>query len=188
MNSHLKKPLREYAASTTGRGASAAGRGASAAGRGASSIVRGGGRGHGGRASLARRGGSSSNRGGRKCSSTAAMRDPMEVTPTPPPPESAQDNYEDEIKMDSSTNASSSTAPPRRSSRLKNKPAPTYAQVAATPDRASSSASPELGSVRKPGYNNISIFDLPDSQWSTSSPPPAILPEAEVCCLCNKLL
>ena len=181
MNSHLKKPLREYAASNTGPGASSAG-------RGASSIVRGGSGGHGVRASLARRGGGSRSRGGRKGASVTEMRDAMELTPTPPPRESTQDNYEDEFKMDSSTNASSSTAPPRRSRRLKNKPAPTYAQVAATPERASSSASPELGSVRRPGYNNISIFDLPDSRWENASPPPAILPEAEVCCLCNTLL
>ena len=169
MNAHLKKPLREYQGASGRGGLSSglsSGRGGLSSGRGQASSS--------GRVSLARRGGFSGNR----VSEAPGLRDAMELTP---PPQSTQDNYEDELKMDPSINPSSSTAPPRRSRRLKNKPAPSYAEVAATPDRLSSSASPEMGSIRKPGYNNISIFDLPDDEFENTSPPPAIPEEAEVC-------
>ena len=105
-------------------------------------------------------------------------------TPTPPPPPAVSKtaDYDEEFKVDSSSinysKPPNTPAPPRRSTRLKHTRVPSYAQVAATPE-PSSSPSPEMGSRRKPGYNNVSIFDLPDDDWENKSKP--LHPDAEVC-------
>lgn len=127
----------------------------------------------------------------------------MEIasTPTPPPPTPPRSvarnaDYDEEFKINSSSiNVSNPSntppPPPRRSTRLRTKTVPSYAEVAATPE-PSSSPSPEMGSVRKPGYNNVSIFDIPNDDFGNTAQPLPLHPEAEVCgfakSLCEKFV
>ena len=129
----------------------------------------------------------------------SGVPEPMEIeeTPTPPPPTprtastSRNGDYDDEFKIDPPTSInpskpSNTPAPPRRSSRLQNKQIPTYAQVAATP--TPEPPSPEMGSARKPGYNNVSFYDLPDGNFDDTIQPLPLHPDAEVCGFRKKFL